>query len=98
MFWKTHPENFYHYKNIEDDLHVGLKFPAHNDTDKFALNQNVSVNMFEVDCENEQTVISRKLFKKDAECHIDVLRIDEDYNSHYVYTKWCSRLLKSQKT
>ena len=52
---------------------------------KFELNQNVSVNMFEVDCENEQTVISRKLFKKDAECHIDVLRIDEDYSSHYVY-------------
>ena len=27
------------------------------------LNQNVSVNMFEVDDENEQTVISRKLKK-----------------------------------
>ena len=42
--------------------------------------------MFEVDGENEQTVISRKL-KKDVECHIDVLRIDEDHNSHYVYIK-----------
>ena len=31
------------------------------------LNQNVSVNMFEVDDENEKTVISRKL-KKDAGC------------------------------
>ena len=68
----------------------GVKFPANNDTDKFEeLNQNVSVNMFEVDDENEQTVISRIFFKKkkDAECHIDVLRIDEDDNSHHVYIK-----------
>ena len=42
----------------------GVKFPANNDTDKFEeLNQNVSVNMFEVDDENEQTVISRKIKK-----------------------------------
>ena len=62
-----------------------LKNPANNDTDKFEeLNQNLSVNMFEVDHENEQIVIRRKLWK-DAECHIDVLRIDGDDNSHYVY-------------
>ena len=42
--------------------------------------------MFEVDDENEQTVISRiSLKEKYAECHIDVLRIDEDDTSHYVY-------------
>ena len=54
---------FYHYKHIEDNLHFdGIKFPANNDTDKFEeLNQNVSVNMFEVDDENGQTVISRTL-------------------------------------
>ena len=48
---------------IEDDLHFdGIKFPANNDTDKFEeLNQNGSVNMFEVDDENGQTIISRKL-------------------------------------
>ena len=59
---KTHRKNFYHYKNIEDDLHFdGKKNPANNDTHKFEeLNQNVSANMFEVDDENEQTVISRK--------------------------------------
>ena len=51
---------------IEDDLHFdGLTFPANNDTDKFEeFNQNVSVNMFEVDDENVQTIISRKLSKK----------------------------------
>ena len=64
-----------------------IKFPANNDTHKFEeLNQNVSANMFEADDENEQTEISRKLLKK-SECHIDVLRIDEDHNSHYVNIK-----------
>ena len=77
---------------MEDDFHFdGIKFPADNDTDKFEeLNQNVSVNMFEVDDENGQTIISRKL-KNNAECHIDALRIDEDDNSHYVYIKCCKQ-------
>ena len=50
--------------------------------------------MFEVDDETEQTVISRKLEKKlnASECHIDVLRIDEDDNNHYVSKKCCRRL------
>ena len=55
--------------------------------------------MFEVDDEQEQIVIGRKLKNKDAKCHIDLLRlrIDEDDISHYVYGKDCSRLLNSQK-
>ena len=86
---KSHPENFYHYKNIENDLHLdGRKFPANNDTHKFEeLSQNVSANMFEANDENEQTVISRNIEKYDAGCHIDVLRIGEDDKSHHVYIK-----------
>ena len=61
-------------------------------------NHNVSVNVFEVDDEQEQIVIGRKLKNKDAKCHIDLLRIDEDDISHYVYVKDCSRLLNSQKS
>ena len=53
--------------------------------------------MFEVDDEQEQIVIGRKLENKDAKCHIDLLRIDEDDISHHVYVKDCSRLLNSQK-
>ena len=65
IYEKSHPENFYHYKNIENDLHLdGRKFPANNDTHKFEeLSQNVSANMFEANDENEQTVISRKIEK-----------------------------------
>ena len=90
----TH-ENFYHYKKIEYCLNFdGLNFPTNkHDIDKFEeLNHNVSVNVFEVDEEQEQIVTSRKLKNKDAKCHIDLLRIDEDDSSHYVYVKDCSRL------
>ena len=101
IYEKSHPENFYHYKKIEDCLNFDdISFPANNnDIDKFEeLNQNVSVNVFEVDDEQEQIVIGRKLKNKDAKCHIDLLRIDEDDISHYVYVKDCSRLLNSQKS
>ena len=101
IYEKSHSENFYHYKKIEDCLNFdGVTFPANNnDIDKFEeLNHNVSVNVFEVDDEQEQIVIGRKLKNKDAKCHIDLLRIDEDDISHYVYVKDCSRLLNSQKS
>ena len=101
IYEKSHSEIFYHYKKIEDCLNFdGLTFPANNnDIDKFEeLNHNVSVNVFEVDDEQEQIVIGRKLKNKDAKCHIDLLRIDEDDISHYVYVKDCSRLLNSQKS
>ena len=101
IFEKSHSENFYHYKKIEDGLNFdGVTFPANNnDIDKFEeLNHNVSVNVFEVDEEQEQIVIGRKLKNKDAKCHVDLLRIGEDDISHYVYVKDCSRLLNSQKS
>ena len=60
-------KTFFAYTNIEDGLHFnGIQFPDHNnDIDKFEeLNQNVLVNLFVVDDENEQIVISRKLKKQ----------------------------------
>ena len=101
IYEKSHPEIFYHYNKIEDCLKFdGVTFPANNnDIDKFEeLNHNVSVNVFEVDDEQEQIVIGRKLKNKDAKCHVDLLRIDEDDISHYVYVKDCSILLNSQKS
>ena len=100
IYEKSHSGNFYHYKKIEDCLNFdGVTFPANNDIDRFEeLNHNVSVNVFEVDEEQEQIVISRKHKNKDAKCHVDLLRIDEDDISHYVCVKDCSRLLNSQKS
>ena len=43
--------------------------------------------MFEVDNEQEQIVISRKLKNKDAKYHVELLRIDGDDISHYVFAK-----------
>ena len=43
-------------------------------------------------------VIGRNFENKDAQCHIDLIRINEDDISHYVYVKDCSRLLNSQKS
>ena len=91
---------FYHYRKKEDCWKFdGVTGPANNnDIDKFEeLNHNVSVNVFEVDDEQEQLVIGRKLKNKDAKCHIDLLRIDQDDISHHVYVKDCSRRLNSQK-
>ena len=98
--WKKSFKIFYHYRKKEDCWKFdGVTEPANNnDTDKFEeLNHNVSVNVFEVDDEQEQIVIGRKLKNKDAKCHIDLLRIDQDDISHHVYVKDCSRLLNSQK-
>ena len=64
---------------------------------KYAIHHNVSVNVFEVDDEQEQIVIGRKLKNKNAKCHVDLSRIDEDDISHYVYVKDCSRLSKIAK-
>ena len=83
---------------IEDDFHFdGIKFPADNDTDTFEeLNQNVSVNMFEVDDENEKTVISRKL-KKDAGC--PYWCVEDWWGWQWSFCKKsCSRRLNSQKS
>ena len=98
---KSHSYFFYHYKKIEDCLNSGgVTFPANNhDIDKFEeLNHHVSVNVFEVDDEQEQILIGRKLKNKDAKCHIDLFRMNEDEISHYVYVKDCSGLLNSQKS
>ena len=101
VYEKNHPENFYHYKKLNSELNFeGVNFPANNiDIDTFEENnKGISINVFEIDEEKEQTVINRKLKNKDAECHIDLLRIDENDKSHYVYIKDLSRLLNCQKS
>ena len=100
IYEKSKTENFYRYKKIEDCKNFdGVTFPAsNNDIGKFEeLNHNVSVNVFEVNDEQEQIVLGRKLKNKDAKCHIDLFRIEDDI-SHYVYVKDCSRPLNSQKS
>ena len=90
----------FHYKKIVSDLTFdGVSFPANNnDIDIFEENnKSISINVYEID-DNEQIVISRKLKNKDASCHLDLLRVDEEDCSHYVYIKSLSRLINNQKS
>ena len=101
IYEKSHPENFYHYKKLNSELNFeGVNFPANNnDIDRFEENnKDVSINVFEIDDETNDVVISRKLNNKDATFHIDLSRVDEDDISHYVYIKHMSRLLNCQKS
>ena len=54
----------------------------------------VSDNIFEIDDQTRDVVVSRKLKNKDAKCHIDLLRIDED--DIEAFSKDFSSLLNSQ--
>ena len=84
----------FHYKKIESDLICdGVSFPANNnDIDIFKDNTKaISINVYEID-DNEQIVINRKLKNTDASFHIDLLRVDDEDCSHYVYIKRLSRL------
>ena len=60
-------------------------------------NKSISINVWALGDEG-YTVINRKLKNVNAECHIDLLRIDEEEKSHYVYIKDLSRFLNYQKS
>ena len=51
--------------------------------------------MLEVNEEQEQRVISRKLQNKDAKCHVGLLRIDEDDSKQSLCI--CKRLQQTFK-
>ena len=90
----------FHYKKIESDLiSDGMSCPANNnDIDTFEENnKSISINVYEVD-DSEQIVIRRKLKYTDASCHFDLLRVDDEECSHYVYIKSLSRLINTQKS
>ena len=97
---KAHPEKMFHYKKIESDLIFdGMSFPANNnDIDTFEENnKSIPIHVYEID-DNEQIVISRKLKNTDASCHFDLLRVDDEECSQYVYKKGLSRLINNQKS
>ena len=101
---KHHPEEMFHYKNINDDIinWEGVKFPTGNrDIDRFEENNKglISINVFEVDeVLNDEKVIKHRTTKiKYAKHHIDLLKVyDENNVSHYAIIKSISRLLNCQ--
>ena len=101
---KHHPEEMFHYKNINDDIinWEGVKFPTGNrDIDRFEENNKglISITVFEVDdVLNDEKVIKHRTTKiKYAKHHIDLLKVyDENNISHYAIIKSISRLLNCQ--
>ena len=97
---EAHPKKMFHYKKTQRDLVFdGMSFPANNsDIDTCEeTNKSISTNVYEMD-DNEQIVISRKLKNTDASCHFDLLIVDDEDCSHYVYIKSLSRLINNQKS
>ena len=103
IYENSHSCEMYRYKNVDDSLDwTGVKFPSSNiDIDTFEENNNgkVSVNVYFLDeDEGRQSVL---LYRKTnvptkATHHVDLLKIQEGDDHHYVFIKDYNRLVGSQ--
>ena len=97
-----HACEMYNYKKINDTLNWdNVKFPSSNiDIDTFEENNKglVSVNVYFLDEEEgkQSILLYRKTKVAKATHHIDLLKIHEGDNHHYVFVKDYNRLMGSQ--
>ena len=102
VFKKDHPQHMRHYKKLITTESLiqwdGVNFPASNDDiDHFEEinNKSISVNVY-VEDEN-QTIRADRITKIERpSCHINLLRIEQNNNEHYVLIKDFSRLAGRQ--
>ena len=94
IYKKDHPERLYHYnKYLQNDNFIkwdGVEFPACNDDiDKFEeVNDNTkSVNVYTIDRDVDKIRVDKVTKITNPVCHINLLRLDEDNNNHYVLIK-----------
>ena len=88
---KHHPEAFFHYKNLNDNIinWDGVNFPAGNkDIERFEENNDglMSVNIYETDdvLNDDKVIITYRTKVRNAKYDIDLLKIyDENNNCHY---------------
>lgn len=98
-FVKKHPERVSKYTNILDKYDFsGIKFPTPlQDVKKFERNNNISVNVFGVD--KNQQVYPLKVCDQPLDDHRDLLLIHNKKGlQHYVYIRYFERLVHSQLT
>ena len=102
IYEKDHGCDMYHYKKIEDTLNwTNINFPSSN-VDIDTLEQNnegvVSINVYALDEEDgkESVVLYRKTEVVRATHHIDLLKLQDGDNYHYVFVKDYNRLIGSQ--
>ena len=102
VYEKDHPNRIYRYKKIEDTLNWNnVNFPSSNiDIDTFEENNEgkISINVYSIDEEEgkESILLYRKTKVAKATHHIDLLKIINGDNYHYVYIKDFNKLIGSQ--
>ena len=102
VFKKDHPQHMRHYKKLITTESLiqwdGVNFPASNDDiDHFEEinNKSISVNVY-VEDENQTIRADRITNIERPSCHINLLRIEQNTNEHYVLIKDYNRLMGSQ--
>ena len=93
------PERLYHYKQWNDDYNYeGITFPVSiDDINKFCRQNEVSVNVYIVKGQEILPYLTSANDKKKDD-HVNLLLIEKDDKSHYVYIKSLSRLIRDQLT
>ena len=102
VYEKDHPNRIYRYKNLKDDLNWdNVNFPASNfDIDILEQNNEgkVSVNVYYIDDEDgkQSILLYKRTTVVKATHHIDLLKITDGDNHHYVYIKDFNKLMYQQ--
>ena len=103
IFKNHNPERMYHYNKLKNNDSFlkwdNVNFPASNDDiDYFEeINEgSISINVYVID-EDKQKIRADRITKKlRPTCHVNLLRLEKDNNSHYVLIKDFSRLMSMQ--
>ena len=102
IYEEDHPNRMYHYKKIEDTLNwENVNFPSSNvDIDTFEQNNEgkVSVNVYFIDPEEgkQSILLYRKSKVVKSTHHIDLLKLEDGDNYHYVFIKDFNKLMYKQ--
>ena len=102
IYEEDHPNRMYHYKKVEDTLNWdNVNFPTSNvDIDTFEQNNEckVSVNVYFIDPEEgkQSILLYRKSKVVKSAHHIDLLKLEDGDNHHYVFIKDFNKLMFKQ--
>ena len=104
IYEKDHGCEMYHYKKIEDTLKWdNVRFPSCNvDIDTLEENNKgiISVNVYALDEEDgkESVIIYRKTEVPNAKHHINLIKLQDGDDYHYVYVKDYDKLVSRSQT
>ena len=104
IYEKDHGCEMYHYKKVEDTLNWdNVNFPASN-VDIDTLEQNneglISINVYALDEEEDKqsVILYRKTEVPKATHHINLIKLQDKDNYHYVYVKDYDKLVSRSQT